>query len=278
MGERDQHGHVEGCRYRGSAQPCENPECRASSGTNIPALAQLAINFRGALSRLVEAAESGRGIEQRVQEARGVLAGEPYDPAENAEQRRPDAQRPDDGSAPPKPNGPNELRACWCFRCLDAPEHGLNNPTCNTMILCPACGNKRCPRASDHRFACTGSNEPGQFGSKYRPIDAPPFPANPLHSLDRLRNWAFSADPNEHGELGIERDYEAIRDALRRSEATPCGRFHVHPAEWDALIELARVAQRYHDETGHGTPGATAQCDPICVALDAWRKVANPDG
>lgn len=35
------------------------------------------------------------------------------------------------------------------------------------MILCPECGNKRCPKASDHEMECTGSNEPGQFGSRY---------------------------------------------------------------------------------------------------------------
>jgi len=35
------------------------------------------------------------------------------------------------------------------------------------MILCPACGNKRCPHATFHGFACTGSNEPGQRGSDY---------------------------------------------------------------------------------------------------------------
>lgn len=35
------------------------------------------------------------------------------------------------------------------------------------MILCEHCGNKRCPHATDHRLACTGSNEPGQPGSAY---------------------------------------------------------------------------------------------------------------
>ena len=35
------------------------------------------------------------------------------------------------------------------------------------MIVCPTCGNKRCPKASDHDLACTGSNEPGQPGSVY---------------------------------------------------------------------------------------------------------------
>jgi hypothetical protein len=34
--------------------------------------------------------------------------------------------------------------------------------------VCPVCGNKRCPKASDERLACTNSNEPGQAGSVFR--------------------------------------------------------------------------------------------------------------
>lgn len=36
------------------------------------------------------------------------------------------------------------------------------------MILCDTCGNKRCPRATNHTEACTASNEPGQPGSAYQ--------------------------------------------------------------------------------------------------------------
>lgn len=36
------------------------------------------------------------------------------------------------------------------------------------MIVCPFCGNKRCPSATYHRNLCTGSNEPGQRGSVYQ--------------------------------------------------------------------------------------------------------------
>jgi len=36
------------------------------------------------------------------------------------------------------------------------------------MIVCPECGNKRCPKASNHELACTDSNEAGQDGSVYR--------------------------------------------------------------------------------------------------------------
>jgi hypothetical protein len=35
------------------------------------------------------------------------------------------------------------------------------------MVVCSTCGNKRCPHATDHRLACTNSNEPGQPGSAY---------------------------------------------------------------------------------------------------------------
>ncbi|HHT8272112.1 TPA: hypothetical protein ACT2RL_000660 [Citrobacter braakii] len=39
--------------------------------------------------------------------------------------------------------------------------------TDSRFVVCPECGNKRCPHANDHRNACTGSNEPRQAGSAY---------------------------------------------------------------------------------------------------------------
>lgn len=50
---------------------------------------------------------------------------------------------------------------CWCHTCRPVNLDDMR------MVLCPDCGNKRCPRANDHRNACTGSNEPGQAGSDY---------------------------------------------------------------------------------------------------------------
>jgi hypothetical protein len=50
------------------------------------------------------------------------------------------------------------------------------------MILCSECGNKRCPKASDHNFSCTGSNEPGQWGSIYTTPPTPqPVPVKTYH-------------------------------------------------------------------------------------------------
>jgi hypothetical protein len=57
-----------------------------------------------------------------------------------------------------------EQPQCPCEACLkllppDAypvPHHR------RIMVLCPTCGNKRCPHAADHRYECSGSNEPNQ--------------------------------------------------------------------------------------------------------------------
>jgi hypothetical protein len=57
---------------------------------------------------------------------------------------------------------------CYCYTCnKDRIENGV--PYVMTrMIVCPECGNKRCPNATDHIYKCTNSNEPGQRGSRYQ--------------------------------------------------------------------------------------------------------------
>ncbi|CZW99338.1 TPA: hypothetical protein ACSW15_004999 [Enterobacter hormaechei] len=50
---------------------------------------------------------------------------------------------------------------CWCRTCRPVTVTDMR------FVVCPECGNKRCPHANDHRHACTGSNEPGQEGSAY---------------------------------------------------------------------------------------------------------------
>ena len=61
-----------------------------------------------------------------------------------------------DPLAMPDPSPP-----CSCYTCDGAPVMR------SRMYVCAVCGNKRCPHATDHRHACTGSNEPGQEGSAY---------------------------------------------------------------------------------------------------------------
>lgn len=53
---------------------------------------------------------------------------------------------------------------CWCHTCRPV---SMAPPENMRMVLCPDCGNKRCPKADDHRNACTNSNEPRQPGSAY---------------------------------------------------------------------------------------------------------------
>ena len=59
---------------------------------------------------------------------------------------------------------PDALSGCQCQTCR---RFSPMDPKSIRMILCAICGNKRCPHATDHRNACTNSNEPGQPGSSY---------------------------------------------------------------------------------------------------------------
>ena len=54
-----------------------------------------------------------------------------------------------------------------CHECLKGQSVDGWPVTSMRMIVCPTCGNKRCPKATDHVHDCTGSNEPGQPGSIY---------------------------------------------------------------------------------------------------------------
>jgi hypothetical protein len=69
-----------------------------------------------------------------------------------------------DGNVVPPPEG-----VC-CSKCEDAAlEHldKVQRMLQRTFIVCTICGNKRCPKATDHDLACTNSNAPGQRGSRY---------------------------------------------------------------------------------------------------------------
>lgn len=63
-------------------------------------------------------------------------------------------------------NKQQSLEVCRCIRCT----RERNVPvtfTATFRYACEICGNKRCPHHSDHRLACTDSNEPGQPGSVF---------------------------------------------------------------------------------------------------------------
>ena len=51
--------------------------------------------------------------------------------------------------------------SCGCLKCYPNVFPNLR------FNVCPICGNKRCPHASDHNYECTNSNDVGQTGSVY---------------------------------------------------------------------------------------------------------------
>ena len=53
---------------------------------------------------------------------------------------------------------------CWCTTCRPITMADMR------FVVCPDCGNKRCPKANDHRNACTNSNEVGQEGSSWEHV------------------------------------------------------------------------------------------------------------
>lgn len=68
---------------------------------------------------------------------------------------------------------------CYCVVCNENKNKNtfkLFSP----MVLCPTCGNKRCPHATHHDELCTNSNEPGQYGSIYGIY---PNPLKPLRDF-----------------------------------------------------------------------------------------------
>ncbi len=76
-----------------------------------------------------------------------------------------------DGFLKGKPKGGPD---CDCNQCVHDKKLKFNAGTIGEiplnaayMILCDICGNKRCPRASNHRLECTHSNKSGQKGSIY---------------------------------------------------------------------------------------------------------------
>ena len=84
-----------------------------------------------------------------------------------------------------------------CHACLVGVMENNMPVTSQRMIVCSDCGNKRCPKASNHRHKCTGSNEVGQYGSIYT--------APRELSDEEILNVAFCCEVNT---VAIENDWD----------------------------------------------------------------------
>jgi hypothetical protein len=54
------------------------------------------------------------------------------------------------------------LESCGCHACM-----AVTGEVQTFYVLCPDCGCKRCPKATNHVHSCSQSNDSGQFGSVY---------------------------------------------------------------------------------------------------------------
>lgn len=93
---------------------------------------------------------------------------------------------------------------CWCTTCRPITMSDMR------FVVCPDCENKRCPKANDHRNACTGSNEVGQKGSSWehvKPVAQPEHqePVGVMVSMD-----VSNGEEPEHRIFG--RIYEVQED------------------------------------------------------------------
>lgn len=55
-----------------------------------------------------------------------------------------------------------EVKTCCTVHFIKTRPHIFSS----LLIVCPKCGNKRCPKASWCGYKCTGSNEPGQVAEE----------------------------------------------------------------------------------------------------------------
>lgn len=65
---------------------------------------------------------------------------------------------------------------CGCWTCINKRAETITDSYrrltfLSRFIVCPDCGNKRCPKGTNHELACTGSNDAEQPGSRYGGLD-----------------------------------------------------------------------------------------------------------
>jgi hypothetical protein len=147
-----------------------------------------------------------------------------------------------------------EAGKCWCATCRPVTPFG--NPEDNRMVLCPTCGNKRCPHANDHRNACTNSNEPGQPGSSYPAARATDAACKPEYKTITDHNgrvigvqWINAADAPPVGTLKY-KEGVSIQDLIAEHKKDPRKK---------AALDRARE-HRATPEGGHELPPPDEYC------------------
>jgi len=107
---------------------------------------------------------------------------------------------------------------CHCRCCLL--ERGMEIVW---MVVCPICGNKRCPKATDCQLACTNSNNVDQEGSvygnpsdRYNSIKPRLMQIVDSGDYESLRAFCIGREPSEVRELAREQgvDLDKLEELL----------------------------------------------------------------
>jgi hypothetical protein len=144
---------------------------------------------------------------------------------------------------------------CWCETCRP------NTMLESRMILCPVCGNKRCPRATHHDNACTGSNEPGQRGSSWENYPTP----GAVGAGDELA-VPFTFDParcNHMGKAAIDCPH-CLRHRIGDLEAA-CAHYR------QGLEMIAKIEHVDHESVAAHANSVLRLCDDGALLLGRFR-------
>ncbi len=157
------------------------------------------------------------------------------------------------------------------------------------MVVCQTCGYKRCPKASDHRLNCTGSNAPGQPGSVYGSADHEPGngvvatpaekrPSGPKFKSKAEARYAQLLEARKRAGEIADWDYEALTLVVGRAESmvsrlTPDFVVHQH----DGAIELHEVKGWLRDDARAKLLAAVRQWPGFAWWLVWARKGFEPE-
>lgn len=165
-------------------------------------------------------------------------------------------------------------KPCWCHKCNEGRLVNGIPFAMTQMIVCPICGNKRCPHASDHALACTASNDSMAVSAapKAEPCvgNDPTCPCqdgDACHYRDADGIKAWPAPQTERTCTCAPEDNPPIPCA-RKYAFTACMQAQAEPKLGELMLEQRRsrvVAGAYPD--GNPNAGAmmaqTSQAEPI---------------
>lgn len=140
---------------------------------------------------------------------------------------------------------PSAEPQCNCRQCLRDRKDTIGGIATESarMIVCNICGNKRCPHATNHRYPCTDSNEPGQPGSAYGGESVPPSaPDDLVREIERALEGWYDGSKEEWPHVLLQRARDRIGEqAFANTSALTCMQgYEARIAELERALAEAR--------------------------------------